>query len=151
MASLGDSFPSNFKRAYSESSVACGTVILLDDIEAGKKKYHMIVGFDDDKMLVASVRINSEMNTNFYNRPELVELCHELSAEEIEFLDHDSLVACDKLSEWNKPVLVELINANPNYLLGRVALDTLEIIQYKISTAYTISPKIKKKFGLFIK
>lgn len=151
MDSLGDAFPDSLKKSYAETSVICGSVIALYDGEAEKLKYHVIVGFDDDKIIAATVRINSEINRNFYNRPELVDLCHSISSDKIDFLDHDSFVACDKIIEWDRQAIVDLVNNDPKVVLGQLEIGELEIIQYKISTAVTISAKRKKKYGLFLK
>ncbi|MGE4587875.1 MAG: hypothetical protein AB7D05_11085 [Mangrovibacterium sp.] len=151
MDSLGDAFPDSFKKSYAETSVTWGSVIALYDGEAEKLKYHVIVGFDDNKILAATVRINSEINRNFYNRPELVDLCHPISSDKIDFLDHDSFVACDKIIEWERQAIVDLVNNDPKVVLGQLEIGELEIIQYKISTAVTISAKRKKKYGLFLK
>ncbi len=149
MGSLGDAFPQKFKTDYAESRVQCGSVIFLRDDIADKDKIHVIVGFDRDKILAAAVRINTEINANIYRTDELKRLCHHISAEKAAYLHHDSFVSCKDIIEWNREVLVNLVESEPGIVFGVMDTKDLEIVQYLISTAKTISPKIKKKFGLF--
>lgn len=158
MGSLGDAFPEKLKNVYAElkdtqaeSQVECGSVIFLFDREANKHKFHVIVGFDGDKILAATVRINSEINENFYDTDERKSMCHPISPDVANFLDHDSYIPCDKVIEWDRNAVVALVKADPSVVLGVIPEDVLEIVQYKVSTATTISNRKKKKYNLLLK
>ncbi len=148
MGSLADAFPDDIRNQYAESQIECGSVIFLRDPIAGKHKFHVIVGFDGERVLAATVRINSEINENIYNTPEKRSMCHPVSPDTLPFLDHDSFIPCDQIIEWNRKVIVSLIKSDSSIVLGVLPIDELEIVQLKIATAPTISLRTKRKFGL---
>lgn len=148
MASLGDFFPDNLKNSMTERSVKTGSVISLFDREADKIKRHLIVGIDNGRILLASVRINSEINTNVYRTEFLKSFCYEVKADENNFLDHDSFIACDNIMEWKVENLQNIVAEDPQVLLGEVDEANLEVIKLIIGTSKTITPKQKKRYDL---
>lgn len=150
MGSLADAFPESIKNQYAESQIECGSVIFLHDPIAGKHKFHVIVGFDGERVLAATVRINSEINGNIYNTPEKRSMCHPVTPETLPFLDHNSFIPCDQIIEWDREPIVSLFKKDSSILKGVLSTDELEIVQLKIATAPTISNRTKRKYGLIL-
>lgn len=148
MGSLADAFPDDIKNQYAESQIECGSVVILRDPVAGKHKFHVIVGFDGERVLAATVRINSEINVKIYNTPEKRSMCHPVYPDTLPFLDHDSFIPCDQIIEWNRNAIVSLFKSDLSIILGVLPIDELEIVQLKIATAPTVSLRTKRKFGL---
>jgi hypothetical protein len=61
--SLADSFPQELKNNFAERNVGIGSVIKIYDRVAQKEKWHLIVGINEENILAASIRINTELNT----------------------------------------------------------------------------------------
>lgn len=148
MASLGDSFPDSFKNTMAEQSIKAGSVISLFDHVAGKIKRHLIIGVDNGRILSATVRINSEINTNVYRTEFLKSFCYEVKADDNEFLDHDSFIACDNIMEWRVEKLQDLIAKDPQIVLGEFDEADLEVVKIIIATSKTITPKQRKRYDL---
>lgn len=148
MASLGDSFPDSFKDSMAERSIKDGSVISLFDPVAQKLKRHVIVGFDHGRILTATVRINSEINTNVYRTEYLQSFCYPVKSESVDFLDHDSFVACDNIMEWRVESLQDLVAKDPQIVLGEFDEADLEVVKIIVATSKTITPKQKKRYDL---
>jgi hypothetical protein len=100
MSDLADFFPDSFKKDFTDRIFNLGSVIKIFDSEANKEKWHVIVGFDDNKIYTATVRINSAENPNVFRTSYLKTLCYHLSKANNNFLEWDSIVDCSKLVEW---------------------------------------------------
>jgi hypothetical protein len=148
MKNLADSFPESFRKGFSERNLILGSVIKIYDPWAEKYKIHIIVGFDKEKILTATVRINSEKNINVFSSPYLKNLCHTLRKKQNIFLKWDSFVDCSKLLEWETSELLDILIEKPGILQGNIEEKELDIIRSVLATARTIEPKKKKKYGL---
>lgn len=51
MASLRDFFPEDFIKNKAEQDIDSGSVISIFDPQANKVKRHLIIGFDNDRIL----------------------------------------------------------------------------------------------------
>lgn len=147
MGSLYDSFPDALKKEFSERKLEIGSVLLIQDHIAGKEKFHIIVGFDGAKISTATVRINSEKNRNVF-KGYLENLCVTIKEDNYEFLDHNSIVDCSKVVEWETQNLSKILIQKPDTFKGNLTERDLGIIRSILATARTIEPKRRKKFGL---
>src|SRR6056297_1676249 len=97
--SLGDSFPDKYKSDFSNRNLVIGKVLRLKvkDTNPPKIKRFVIVGFSEDKFSLASVYINSEINTNINWSLEQQELQLELTSDNREYLDKTSYIDCSQL------------------------------------------------------
>jgi hypothetical protein len=145
--SLADSFSEKFKEEFAERSVKTGSIIKIYDKEAKKEKWHLIVGMSTDKILLASVRINSELNVNCI--PDKSRPYHTyIKKEKNPFLAHDSYVDCSKLITYKRHDFVKWVEKNTQNLLGEMTEKELDTIKSIIADCPEIEPVNKKQFGL---
>jgi hypothetical protein len=145
--SLSGAFPETLKKDFAERNIGIGSVIKIYDSVAGKEKWHLIAGVSDDKIMMASVRINSELNENYASgaRRRYYWL---IKKEDNAFLEHDSYVDCSKLIISKKEDFVNCVTKNPDTRKGDVQKDKLDNIRATIADCPEITPKLKKQFGL---
>ncbi len=147
----GDSFPDKFKSNFSNRNLAIGKVLRLKvkDTNPPKIKRFIIVGFSEDKFTLASVYINSEINTNINWSLEQQELQLELTSDNREYLDKTSYIDCSQLIIRGYDEINSIVKSRPESVLGEVSRTDLELIVKKLKEARTIKGKIKKRYGLF--
>ena len=145
--SLADFFPDNKKRAFAERNIDIGTVIKIYDKVAEKEKWHLIVGISDDEVMMASVRINSEINPDCV--PASLRRYHFfITKKDNAFLAHDSYVDCSKLITRKKKDFVDCIMNNTKALMGNLQENKLNHIRATIADCHVVAAKMKKLFGL---
>jgi hypothetical protein len=129
-----------------------GTVIkvFLTETKPPKEKRLIVVGESFDKLLFATVFINSELNLNVFHSPELQSLNVRLEAAGRNYLSHDSYVDCSKITARRKTDIEQIIAKDPARLLGRLSQADYQLLRNVIKAARTISPAKKKEFGLFL-
>ena len=149
---LGDAFPQEFIDRFSEDKIKTGTVIRakVKDTNPSKIKRFIIIGIDGEKVSLATVFINSEINPNIFPTLELQNAHLFLESENRDYLDNDSFVDCSTLIERSVEDLIDLIRNNPSTCIGEVNSLDMEIIKKKIKTVKTISINLKKKYSLFL-
>lgn len=109
-----------------------------------------MVGISYDKIFYASIFLNSEVNVNIFSTTALKDLHIELKAEDRTYLDHDSFADCSQIQKRKAAWLFEIISNDPSKILGELSKDDLKLLKEKIKSATTLSPAIKKMFGLFL-
>ncbi|MGL5892918.1 MAG: hypothetical protein ACRC3B_23710 [Bacteroidia bacterium] len=129
-----------------------GTVIkvFLSETKPPKEKRLIIIGESFDKLLLATVFINSEININVFRTQELRDLNVLLEAQHRNYLRHDSYVDCSKIFVRNKETISTIITNDPSRILGTITQEDYLLLRNKIKTAKTISAAKKKEFGLFL-
>jgi hypothetical protein len=145
-----DEFRNLFKNTgFAEREIKIGVVLKYWATETNppKPKIRIVVGFSNDKVLVATLFINTEINPNIFPTEELRKLHLAFEKTRCEYLDHDSFVDCSQLHEVSYDNLVAILNENPTVVSGEVANADLEKIKNIIKNAVTITPKQKKRFG----
>ena len=75
-------------------SIAPGAVFLGPWAEIDHEKFLVIAGVADDRILVCSVMINSEVNPYILRRPRMLSCQVPLKGVDYEFLSHDSYANC---------------------------------------------------------
>ena len=148
---LGDFFPEELKKNNSEKELIIGSVLRLHvkDTYPPKTKRFIIIGFTEDKVTLATVYINSEINTNVNWSIEQQDLQLPLSSENREYLEHDSFVDCSKFFLKGVQEITDIVKSRPEVIIGELNQDDLKIVIEKIKNATTIKGKVKKKYGLF--
>lgn len=149
--SLSDSFPENFRNEFAQRNLKIGSVIrvYVEDTNPPKEKRFILVGQSFDKLMFATIFINSEINPNVFPNKELRDLNLKLIASERPYLDHDSYADCSNIKKRDASWLLSVIGDDPTKVIGELTEADLGEIRLRIKSARTITPTIKKTFGLF--
>ncbi len=75
-------------------SIAPGAVFIGPWADIDHEKFLIIAGVADDRILVCSVMINSEINQYIQRRPRMLSCQVPLKGDDYEFLTHDSYANC---------------------------------------------------------
>jgi len=137
-------------QGFAEREIKIGTVIrymAMDVVPEPKQKMRLIVGFSNDKLLVATLFINTDINPNKFATQELKNLHLSITQNQYAFLKHDSFLDCSELKEVRYEFLADILSSNPTYIIGEISQEDWERIKETIKNAITITPKQKKKFG----
>lgn len=148
--SLGEQFPDEFKRQFSERQITVGSVIkcMTDQTDPPKEKRFIIVGISNDNIAVGSVFINSELNISINWSQRFKDLQIPLESHSREYLEWDSYVDCARLYEWTYQELQTILESDPGTVIGELDSNDQALIIGSLKSATTISPKKKRKFGL---
>lgn len=152
MSSLGSFFPDDMRRKLANENLKIGSILrlMVTDTVPPKIKRLIVVGMDTEKVMLATVFINTEINPYIFNSKELQELQLPLESQEHDFLDHDSFVDCSKIQERKLAIILEAMTQDPSIHLGLLPDVNLKTIRVAISKSKTIAIRIKKKYGLFL-
>jgi len=119
--------------------------IISPDTDPPKVKWFIIVGSESQNL--ATIYINTD--------PRLTDLSGSLQALQLPlkkdrcpFLDHDSHADCADLRERPKSEINQLLQKEPGRKEGEIPDDVMKDILALLKKAKTISPEIKKKYGL---
>lgn len=121
----------------------------VEDTNPPKYKFIVIVGFEQNRIAVASLFINSRVNQRINWNPYLEALHIEISATQHHFLSYNSYVDCSELHIDDVVRLTSIIESNPDIICGTIHPTILSEIRNRVIHADTIKAKIKKKFGFF--
>ena len=129
--------------------VGCVIYEGVEDTTPPKNKYYIIVSRTADTLLLGTVYINTEINTNVFHNKKLQSLHVLIRAENNPFLDYDSFVDCSYIHEKRADRVLQLLESdNKKYgYYGNIFSADLSEIVGKIKTAHTISTYFKKKYG----
>lgn len=147
--SLGDFFPDDLKNQFVKRNIYLGSAILIKipDFSVNYEKYIIVVAIDNTEEDLAYVVIYSEANPNVAYNAYLKSLYLKINKTDNPFLKKDSFVDCSKLREFSIETVVEFLKKYPERAVGNVSSSDLKSIHLKITTATTIEPYIKKKYG----
>ncbi|QPH41604.1 hypothetical protein [Pedobacter endophyticus] len=150
--SLSEAFPEDFRADFAKQKLKIGSVIrvFVQDTNPPKEKRFILIGQSYDKLMFASIYINSEINPNVFHSAELRSLNVELIAADREYLDHDSYADCSMIFKRNADWLLHLIKSDPSKIIGELSAEDLKEISSRIKSARTITVAEKKTFGLFL-
>lgn len=150
MTDLSDLFPQSFRDDFAERNVQIGSIIrvFVRDTIPPKIKRFIVIGFSDDKVLLGTVFINSEINSNIFRTSDLRNLHVPLDANLHDFIDHDSFVDCSKINERSFAEIKQLLSNDPECSKGTISEETMKIISTTLANASTISLSKKRKFGI---
>ena len=148
---LGNHFPKGYREEYAERNIEIGSVIKLfvKDTDPPKEKRFIVVGFSEDRLILATVFINTEINEN-------VLWCQELEIQNLffesagrEYLEYPSYIDCSKLVQRDYSEIERAVIAKPDAVLGKVCPEDWQLIKETIIHSTTIKGKYKKKFGFY--
>ena len=152
MSTIGDLFPKEWNDDLAKQRLTPGAVLKLfvHDTTPPKVKMFVITGLAYDKITIATVYINSEINPNVYTTEELKKLHIPLIADDRNIVAYDSFINCSSLFEKNMAVFLAHLQADPNAHLGYLTEAEFKQVRATIKAARTISAETKKKYGLFL-
>jgi len=149
---LGDFFSKKEKKyLLLPKGLVIGTVIraFVDFTNPPKEKRFIVVGFYDDKVNLAVVLVNTDVNT-LVNFNQLLQSHHiKLESKGREYLTHDSYVDCTELHKMEIQPIEDSINAKPEICIGSLNKEDLDLIMKKLIDSDFIKGKYKKKCGFF--
>jgi hypothetical protein len=150
--SLSASFSEDLRNEFAKRNLKIGTVIrvFVNDTNPPKEKRLILVGQSYDTLYFATVFINSEINPNVFPTQELRDLNFPLTANNRDYLVHDSFADCSGLAKRPTDWLLKTLIANPEAVIGEISEADLTEIRTRIKSARTISTAVKKTFGLFL-
>lgn len=151
MQKLGDFFPNPLQTQLIDHRLKIGAVIRRYETTTTppKIKRSIIVGLNVDKVVLAYIFINSEVNPNLFPTQDLKDLHLALAAtNDRPYLSHNSFADCSQLHEENVESIKDLITNDAEAHLGELSENDLSTILTKIKTAKTISKNKKRKFNL---
>ncbi len=139
------------KKQFAEENLKIGAVLKyhVTFTIPPKTKRIIIVGIDNQRVALASVLINTEINPNRFPTTELKNLHLELKSEDRIYLDHTSFVDCSQIFEQDIADLKKMLIEDSSVHLGELSEEDIDTVVNKIKNAKTIPIKTKKKFGLF--
>jgi hypothetical protein len=149
MQSLGDFLPEENRSELADDNFKVGAVLKyhMPFTNPPKEKRAIIVGFDAEKVLFALILINTEVNPRIFNTQELRDLHLQLEETGRPYLNHLSHVDCSQIFEQDIEQVKEILKDSPGVHIGNVGPSDFENIREKISSATTITPKLKRKYG----
>lgn len=152
MNSLGSLFPGEWRENLAAENLKVGAVIRIavPDTTPPKIKIMIIAGMDGDRVAVATVFINSEINPGVINTAELQKLQMLLTVANCPFLNHDSYADCSALKARSLTDIRDLIKKNPSFHLGHLTESDLKKLLALIKSSRTIPIRLKKQFRLLL-
>ena len=147
---LGDLFPKELREQLSNDNLKVGSVLRYYKTNTipPKLKRAVVVGFDNDKILFASVFINSEINPNMFPTQRLRDLHLPFEATGRNYLDHDSFVDCSQIHVEDAQIVKTLMIDDMSVHIGDLSDADCEKIVDTLRTAHTIPTAVKRKYGL---
>ena len=77
-----------------ELAIAPGAIFLGSWADIDHEKFLIVAGVSEDRILVCTVMINSEINQYIQKRPRMLSCQVELKSDDYGFLNHDSYANC---------------------------------------------------------
>ncbi len=151
MPLLGDSFPEEDRRKFAEQNLKAGSVLraLVTETNPPKIKRFIVVSLSADKIMLATLFINSQINLNMFTTEELKRLQVRLEkTAERSYIDFDSFADCSKIYEREVSAVIESIIKDTGMLLGQIGPADLDVLKQTVRSARTVSLSLKKKYGL---
>ena len=127
--SMGSKLPYEQRKNLADINFKIGSVFKFFDKVADKEKILILVGIKYDKITIAFVRINSEINSNFFPTAQLknehLELL--LDDEKRPFLKHTSFVDCSIFVIQKSHTVYNMLIDEPSIHLGHLCNEDLLI------------------------
>ena len=150
---LGEFLPQHIKDKLANDNLKLGSIlrVFVHDTKPPKTKMYIIVGFTTDKLVLGTVYINTEINPNIFNTPELRNEHLPIYKKNNDFLNYDSYIDCTQIQEREFEKVKQVLQNTPQCHLGDLKEIDLHPIFHKLQTSKFISPIQKKKFQLDLK
>ena len=117
--------------------------IVLKNSAIERTKYFTVIGQDQDKGLIGSLLVNSNVNTNVLNTKELLDCQFPLRKKDYDFLDHDSFLDCSELFELDKIKIIQKGREE-----GELTLKDKNLVLEHLRDSEVISAKLKKRYKI---
>ena len=125
-------------------SIVSGSVFLGPWAGIDHEKFLIVAGVSDNKILVCSVMINSQINQYIMKRPKLLACQVELKCADYDFLSHDSFANCAQPIKAK----TELFMVDDLKYCGLLKESDLSLVQQQIISSGSLTPEeIAKFFG----
>lgn len=150
MPSLYDLLNSKQLVSMANSTITVGNVVrcFVKNTRPPKIKRFIVLGKSADGSLVGITFINSNINFNVINSPDLISLQHEIKANGNGFLDTDSFVDCSRLIKMNYTDIENAVVTDPACVIGSVALTDLNSILTNVKNSPLNSEILIEELGL---
>ena len=147
---FGELLPLEIRVQLANENLKIGSVLKFHCNKAKKEKRLILVGYKYDKVLIAFVHINTELNINIFNTS-LLQLEHIpiFKDETKTYIDHNSFINCSDLIVRDKNEIHTMLVSNPNIHLGELTEDDLKNVKSTIAKSKVVRMDRKKEFGLF--
>ena len=145
MSPPGEHFPAELLRPRIEAALKPGCVIklLVKFPQTTKQKFLVLVADDDPQYL--TFIINSEINPFITSRPHLLQCQVAIDAENHDFLDHDSHIACHDVLPMKREEVIKSLMANPAGIKGEISFNVRNQIVAAVKFAKTIDKDKKNR------
>lgn len=142
--SLGDAFPSDFRRRQIDHCLVPGAVLYLEVVfpEVTKNKFLILVASPDENCL--NFIVNSETNPYIEAREHLNVCQVTLDAASHNFLDYDSQIACHEVLPIPKAEIIAALMADFGRYKGRISSDAKDGILSAVKHAVTLN-KVRQR------
>lgn len=152
MTPIGDAFPQEFRDGFATRNVKAKVVIkaFVPDTNPPKEKRFILIAEKYDKLVFATVFINTEINLNIFKDEETKKLHLPFDNSTRDYLSHPSFVDCSQLVFRDKAWLEQILAEDSSRLIGEISDNDFDLIKKTIKSAKTISISHKKNFGLYL-
>lgn len=125
-------------------SITSGSVFLGPWAGIDHEKFLIVAGVSENKILVCSVMINSQINQYIMKRPKMLACQVELKCADYDFLSHDSFANCAQPIKAK----TELFMVDDLKYCGLLKESDLSLVQQQIISSGSLTPEeIAKFFG----
>lgn len=148
--SLGENFPENFRKEFAGRQIKIGNVIraFVNITNPPKEKYFVVIGITKDKNIIGLSFINSNINLNVHNTPELYNLQYKITKDQNSFLDNDSYIDCSDIKEIPHSEIEEKVVQSPEMVKGAISNQDLNQCLNLLKISPKLTRKQLKKFDL---
>jgi len=147
--SLGAFFPEQTRKEFARENIRVGSVIKSHIRRASKEKRWVIVAINTDFGMIACTLINSEVNINVFPTEELQALHLPLiKGEDKPYIDYDCFLDCSEIVELSYDEVATHLEEEPGCHLGQMGDKELGATHQLLKSARTISPRVKRMYGI---
>jgi hypothetical protein len=145
MGSFGANFPPELKRAHVESALKPGCVVRLEVKLSSitKPKFLVLVASDDPECL--SFLVNSVIHPFILSKPNLLQCQVSIDAENHDFLDYDSHIACHEIFTIKREDVIRALMVDPSSIKGDISPAIRDQIKAAVKIAKTIDKDKKQR------
>jgi hypothetical protein len=148
MASLADFFPEEERKGFAERNIGVGTVIRDYEVIADKEKFFVVVGVNNGRATLATVLVNTRINTNVFRTLDQQKLHVKMIASESNgIFTNDCFVNCTFLHEKELDTMQQRLSDDTNTLRGVLTADQIAEIKSALRKA-DIAPYLLKRYNI---
>lgn len=143
---IGGRFPEQYRKEFCDRHLVPGAVLRLftPETHPPKIKRFIVLAFDGKAESAAILFINTEIPRSPFIRA----LQYPIKVSEKSFISHDSFIDCSQLYERDLASLRNAFADDLGIYLSDLPAQDLKAIVLLVQGAKTISPSLKRKYGL---